>query len=51
VESVQAVALLEGDFMTTFRVKAYVPVDNLEPWKSIRRVPGVGVSAIIDIRI
>ncbi len=51
VEKVQAVALLEADFMTTFRIKAYVPVDNLEPWKGIRRVHGVGVSAIIDIRI
>jgi len=51
VEKVQAVALLEADFQTAFRIKAYVPVDNLEPWKGIRRVPGTGVSAIIDIRI
>ncbi len=51
VEKVQAVALLEADFQTAFRIKAYVPVDSLEPWKAIRRVPGTGVSAIIDIRI
>jgi hypothetical protein len=48
---VQAVALIEADFQTAFRIKAYVPVDSLEPWKGIRRVPGVGVSAIVDIRI
>jgi hypothetical protein len=44
-------ALLEADFQTAFRIKAYVPVDNLQPWKAFRRVPGVGVSAIVDIRI
>jgi hypothetical protein len=48
---VQAVALLEADYQTAFRIKAYVPVDNLKPWESFRRVPGVGVSAIIDIGI
>jgi len=26
-------------------------VDSLEPWKRLRRVVGVGVSAIIDVRI
>jgi hypothetical protein len=51
VERVQAVALLEADFQTAFRIKAYIPVDNLKPWESFKRVPGVGVSAIIDIRI
>jgi hypothetical protein len=51
MSKVQAVALIEADFQTAFRIKAYVPVDSLEPWKQIRRVPGVGVSAIVDIRI
>ncbi|MDR7418350.1 MAG: hypothetical protein QN178_05525 [Armatimonadota bacterium] len=51
VNKVQAVALLEADFQTAFRIKAYVPVDNLQPWVAFRRVPGVGVSAIIDVRI
>jgi hypothetical protein len=51
VNKVEAVALLEADFQTAFRIKAYVPVDNLQPWKAFRRVPGVGVSAIVDIRI
>jgi hypothetical protein len=48
---VEAVALLEADFQTAFRIKAYVPVDNLKPWEAFRRVPGVGVSSIIDLRI
>jgi hypothetical protein len=51
VDKVQAVALLEADFQTAFRIKAYVPVDNLQPWQAFRRVPGVGVSAVIDVRI
>ncbi len=51
VDRVEAVALLEADFQRAFRIKAYVPVDNLQPWQAFRRVPGVGVSAIVDIRI
>lgn len=51
VARVEAVALLEADFQTAFRIKAYIPVDNLKPWEAFRRVPGVGVSAIIDLRI
>ena len=51
LDRVQAVALLEADYQTAFRIKAYVPVDNLKPWEAFRRVLGVGVSAIIDIRI
>jgi uncharacterized membrane protein YczE len=51
VEKVQAVASLDGNFSNVFQIKALVPVDSLEPWKRLRRVPGVGVSAIIDLRI
>jgi len=51
VEKVQAVAALEGNFQGVFHIKALVPVDSLEPWKRLRRVPGVGVSAIIDLKI
>jgi hypothetical protein len=51
VNRVEAVALVEADFQRAFRIKAYVPVDNLQPWQAFRRVPGVGVSAIVDIRI
>lgn len=51
VNQVQAVALLEADFQNAFRIKALVPVDSLEPWKGMRRVLGVGVSAVIDLKI
>lgn len=51
VEKVQAVASLDGNFSNVFQIKALVPVDSLEPWKQLRRVYGVGVSAIIDLRI
>ena len=51
VNKVQAVAQIEANFQNAFRIKALVPVDSLEPWKALRRVPGVGVSAIVDIRI
>jgi hypothetical protein len=30
---------------------AFVPVDTLQPWQAFKRVPGVGVSAIIELRI
>jgi hypothetical protein len=51
VRKVQAVAQIDANFQQAFRIKAMVPVDSLEPWKALRRVPGVGVSAIVDIRI
>lgn len=51
VAKVQAVASLDGNFSNVFGVKALIPVDSLEPWKGLRRVTGVGVSAIIDLRI
>lgn len=51
VDKVQAVAALEGDFQGVFHIKALVPTDSLEPWKRLRRVPSVGVSAIIDLKL
>ncbi len=52
VAKVKAVGQLEADFSQVFRVKALVPLDSLNPIADgIRRVPGVGVTAIIDIRI
>jgi hypothetical protein len=52
LEKVQAVGQLEGDFSGVFRVKALVPIDSENPIADgIRRVPGVGVTAVIDIRI
>ncbi len=51
VDRVQAVAELDADYQQAFRIKILVPVDNLQPWQAFRRVNGVGVSAVIDVRI
>ncbi|MDQ7850216.1 MAG: hypothetical protein QN152_03525 [Armatimonadota bacterium] len=51
VNRVQAVAALDANFAGVWQIRALIPVDGLEPWKSLRRVVGVGVSAIIDLRI
>ena len=51
LQKVKAVAAVDANFQETWRIRALVPVDSLEPWKQLRRVPGVGVSAIIDLRI
>ena len=52
VEKVKAVGQLEANFNQAFRVKALVPLDSDNPIKDgIRRVPGVGITAIIDLRI
>jgi hypothetical protein len=49
---VQAVGQLEAVFNTVFRIKALVPIDSVNPiTDGLRRVPGVGVTAIIDIKI
>lgn len=51
VERTQAVLQLEGNFNgNQFRVKALIPIDSKNP-VNFSRVQGVGVSAIIDIRI
>lgn len=51
VGKVQAVAAIDGNFQGVFHVRALIPVDSLEPWKGLHRVYGVGVSAIIDLKI
>ena len=51
VDKTQAVVQIEGDFSGgTFRVKALVPIDSKNP-TNFSRVNGVGVSAVIDVRI
>lgn len=51
VDRTQAVVQIEGDFSgSTFRVKALVPIDSKNP-VNFSRVNGVGVSAMIDVRI
>jgi len=50
--SVQAVAQIEATFSSTARIKALIPIDSLTPIPgSFHRVYGVGVTAIIDIRV
>lgn len=52
VKKVQAVAQVEGDFMgREVRLRALIPISTKNPQRSINRVEGVGVSAIVDIRI
>lgn len=52
VDKVKAVAQIEGNFSgRTFRVKALVPVESKDAVKDIKRVSGVGVSAIIDVKL
>lgn len=51
VDETEAVIQIEGNFNgRQFRVKALIPIDSKNPVK-FNRVHGVGVSAIIDIRI
>ena len=50
VEDTQAVAQLEVSFQG-IRVRVLIPIDSLNPIQQFRRVQGVGVTAIIDVRI
>ena len=50
IEEVKAVAQVEGSFNGMVRVKGLVPVNSTNPVGS-SRVQGVGVSAIIDLKI
>ena len=51
VDKTEAVIQIEGDFSgNTFRVKALIPTDSKNP-TNISRVNGVGVSAMIDVKM
>ncbi|MCX7781635.1 MAG: hypothetical protein N2491_12145 [Negativicutes bacterium] len=51
VDQTEAVLQLEGNFNgNQFRVKGLIPIDSKNP-TNFSRVQGVGISAIIDIRI
>lgn len=51
VQSVQAVMQLELNFSNDrFRIKALIPSDSLNPLQ-FHRVLGVGVSAIVDVKL
>ena len=52
VNKVKAVAQLEASMSgKTFRIKALIPVESKDVVKDLKRVGGVGVSAIIDVRL
>lgn len=50
VDRTQAVAQLEGEW-SRIRARALIPIDSLNPLQGFRRVQGVGVTAIIDVKI
>jgi len=52
VDKVKAVAQLEGDvrLLGKIRIKALVPIEA-RSISNLRRVPGVGVSALVDIKL
>ena len=50
VERVQAVAQLEASFNNIARIKGLIPIDSTNP-SGASRIQGVGVSAIIDLKI
>jgi len=55
VNKVQGVAQLEGQFKLPMvggiRLRGLVPVSTKNPGKSIDRIEGVGVSAIVDFKL
>jgi len=51
IDRTEAVVQIEGNFSgNQFRVKALIPIDSKNP-VNFSRVNGVGVSAIIDVKI
>ena len=53
IDKVKAVAQLESKFpiVSNVRLKALVPVESTNVINNIKRVTGVGVSAIVDIKL
>ncbi len=47
----KAVAQIEAVYQGKIRIKILVPIDSENPLERFRRVHGVGVSAIIDVRL
>jgi len=50
VDNTQAVAQLETEF-NRIRIEVLIPIDNVNPLKQFKRVQGVGVTAIIDVKL
>lgn len=51
VAKVTAVAQVETDFARVVRLRAMIPVESKNVVNNIRRVKGVGVSGLIDVKI
>lgn len=52
LDQVQAVAQIEGAFMSAVRLRGLVPVDSLNPLPgNLHRVYGVGVTALVDFEL
>ena len=50
LDRTKAVAQLEGEF-NSIRAAALIPVDSTNPIQRFKRVKGVGVTAIIDVKL
>lgn len=50
LDRTKAVGQLEGEFQS-IRAKALIPIDSENPIKQFKRVKGVGVTAIIDVKL
>ena len=50
VDQTQAVAQLETRFHG-IRISILIPIDSLNPLQQFRRVQGIGVTAIIDVKL
>ncbi len=52
VEKVQAVAQIDQDILgKEVKIRAMIPIESKEILKDIRRVEGVGVSGIVDLKL
>ena len=51
VNKVEAVAQIEGTLFGEIRFKALIPVSSKDVIKDIKRVDGVGVSGIVDLKL
>lgn len=51
VDEVKAVAQIETEYQKEIRIKILVPVNTTNPVAGVKRVTGVGVSAVIDIKV
>ncbi len=52
LDQVQAVAQIEGSFLSAVRLRGLVPVDSLNPLAGkLHRIYGVGVTALVDFQL